>query len=186
MEPAPGNLGTSSEDVTIKSRAPLTLPSHLPLLRATSDLQAASLLPLEKPERRAVPRAPRPSPGASGRGRAALMQWDVPGVLVSCGLAGPASCSMGLGSQVSQHQGSWPGTLQPPRELGLGPCSPRPWGVTRAAPGVLSLGSSPPGTSLCQVGSQADAPGGLAFSGHLLGLRFASSPSPRSWELLEN
>ncbi|KAG5202652.1 hypothetical protein MJG53_011436 [Ovis ammon polii x Ovis aries] len=65
--------------------------------RAASDLQAASLLPLEKPEGRAMPRA---SPGASGRGRAALMQWDVPGVLVSRGLAGPASCSMGLGSQL--------------------------------------------------------------------------------------
>lgn len=27
-----GNLGASSEGVTVKSRAPLTLPSHLPLL----------------------------------------------------------------------------------------------------------------------------------------------------------
>lgn len=182
MEPARGNLGASSEGVTVKSRAPLTLPSHLPLLRAASDLQAASLLPLEKPEGRAMPRA---SPGASGRGRAALMQWDVPGVLVSRGLAGPASCSMGLGSQVSQQQGSWPGTLQPPRELGPGPCFPRPWGVTRAA------GSSPwasllRGPASTRLALRQMPQRGSAFSGHLLGLRFTSSPSPRSWELLEN
>lgn len=63
MELAPGNLGTSSEGVTVKSRAPLTLPSHLFLLRAASDLQAASLLPLEKPEGRAMPRAPKGQPG---------------------------------------------------------------------------------------------------------------------------
>lgn len=114
------------------------------------------------------------------------MQWDVPGVLVSRSLAGPASCSMGLGTQVSQCQESWPGTWQLPRELGLGPCSPTTLGSDQSC-GVLSLGSSPLGTSLCQVGSQADAPGGLSFFWHLLGLRFACSPSPRrSWELLES
>ena len=113
MEPAPGNLGTSSEDVTIKSRAPLTLPSHLPLLRATSDLQAASLLPLEKPERRAVPRAPKAQPGG---------QWERQGSSDAVGRAWcpgelrpgrPCKLQQGLGSQVSQHQAhcSHPGSL---------------------------------------------------------------------------
>lgn len=92
------------------------------------------------------------------------MQWDVPGVLVSRSLAGPASCSMGLGTQVSQRQGSWPGTWQPPRELGLGPCSPRPWGVTRAA------GSSPwapllRGLASARLALRQTTQGGLGFSG---------------------
>lgn len=172
--------------MTVKSRAPLTLPSHLPLLRATSDLQAASLLPLEKPEGRVVPRAPKAQPGG---------QWEGQGSSDAVGRAWcPGEPQPGRPCKL-QHGSGHPGESAPgvlarhtaaAQRARPGPLLSTTLGSDQSC-GVLSLGSSPPGTSLCQVGSQADAPGGLSFFWHLLGLRFACSPSPRrSWELLES
>lgn len=110
--------------------------------------------------------------GAGGRDRAALMQWDVPGVLVSRGLAGAAGCSLCQGSGVSQRQGSWPGTLWPgPESLAPacllsmllrndqcyldphpGPLCPPPTAVLRAKAGTLA-----------QPSSWTDASGGPGF-----------------------
>ena len=176
MEPAPGNLGTSSEDVTIKSRAPLTLPSHLPLLRATSDLQAASLLPLEKPERRAVPRAPKAQPGGQwerqGSSDAVGRAW-CPGELRpgrpcklqhGSGLPGESAPGV-LARHTAATQGAWPGPLLS-TTLGRDQSCPR-----GPLPGLLSSGDQPlPGWL------SGRCPRGLSFFWAPLGLKVRKLP----------
>lgn len=175
MELAPGNLGTSSEGVTVKSRAPLTLPSHLFLLRAASDLQAASLLPLEKPEGRAMPRAPKGQPGGP---------WERQGSSDAVGRAWcPGEPRPGRPCKLQHGSGlpgeSAPGVLARHAAATQG-ARPRPLLSTTLGRdqscGVLSLGFSPPGTSLRQVGSQADAPEGLSFFWTPLGLKVHKLP----------
>ena len=167
MEPAPGNLGTSSEDATIKSRAPLTLPSHLPLLRATSDLQAASLLPLEKPK--AQPGGQWERQGSSDAvGRA----W-CPGELrpgrpckLQHGSRLPGESAPGvLARHTAATQGAWPGTLLS-TTLGRDQSCPR-----GPLPGLLSSGDQPlPGWL------SGRCPRGLSFFWAPLGLKVRKLP----------